>query len=122
MSDLCCVSDTQNVKISLITAVVMGTNTTMPQSFIIVAQNRISMARACIPNLSQKSFCTGKVGWLVVLKVNVDLAIFQPYLDLEAGDNQSLKIQVERPGIEPRSSCSTSQELNHSATAAPLHG
>ena len=58
------------------------------------------------------------VGW-VVLRINVDLAIFQPYLDLEAGDNQSLKIQVARPGIEPRSSCSASQELNHSATAAP---
>ena len=52
--------------------------------------------------------------------INVDLAIFQPYLDLEAGDNQSLKIQVARPGIEPRSSCSASQELNHSATAAPI--
>ena len=38
---------------------------------------------------------------LVVLRINVDLAIFQPYLDLEAGDNQSLKIQVARPGIEP---------------------
>ena len=48
------------------------------------------------------------VGWLVVLRINVDLAIFQPYLDLEAGDNQSLKIQVTRPGIEPRSSCSAS--------------
>ena len=60
-----------------------------------------------------------KVGWLVVLRINVDLAIFQPYLDLGAGDNQSLKIQVARPGIEPRSSCSASQELNHSATAAP---
>ena len=58
------------------------------------------------------------VGWLVVLRINVDLAIFQPYLDLEAGDNQSLKIQVARPGIEPRSSCSASQELNHLATAA----
>ena len=57
--------------------------------------------------------------WLVVLRINVDLAIFQPYLDLEAGDNQSLKIQVARPGIEPRSSYSASQELNHSATAAP---
>ena len=55
------------------------------------------------------------VGWLF-LRINVDLAIFQPYLDLEAGDNQSLKIQVARPGIEP--SCSVSQELNHSATAA----
>ena len=60
------------------------------------------------------------VGWLVVLRINVDLAIFQPYLDLEAGDNQSLKIQVARPGIEPRSSCSASQELNHSATAVPV--
>ena len=37
------------------------------------------------------------------------------------GDNQSLKIEVARPGIEPRSSCSVrSQELNHSATAAPM--
>ena len=60
------------------------------------------------------------VGWLVVLRINVDLAIFQPYLDLEAGDNQSLKIQVARPGIEPRSSCSASRELNHLATAAPV--
>ena len=58
-------------------------------------------------------------GWLVVLRINVDLAIFQPYLDLEAGDNQSLKIHVARPGIEHRSSCSASEELNHSATAAP---
>ena len=62
--------------------------------------------------------CWTVVGWLVVLRINVDLAIFQPYLDLEAGDNQSLKIQVVRPGIERRSSCSASQELNHSATAA----
>ena len=53
------------------------------------------------------------------MRINVDLAIFQPYLDLGAGDNQTLKIQVARPGIEPRSSCSASQELNHSATAAP---
>ena len=59
------------------------------------------------------------VSWLVVLRINVDLAIFQPYIDFEAGDNQSLKIQVARPGIEPRSSCSASQELNHLATATP---
>ena len=63
-------------------------------------------------------FRSRQVGWLVVLRINVDLAIFQPYLDLEAGDDQSLKIQVARPGIEPWSSCSASQELNHSATAA----
>ena len=54
------------------------------------------------------------------LRINVDLAIFQPYLDLEAGDNKSLKIQVARPGMEPRSSCSASQELNHLSTAAPV--
>ena len=58
-------------------------------------------------------------GWLVVLRINVDLAIFEPYLDSEAGNNQSLKVQVARPGIEPRSSYSGSQELNHSATVAP---
>ena len=70
------------------------------------------------PLLCFKFAVTG-FGWLVVLRINVNLAIFQPYLDLEAGDIQSLKIQVARPGIEPRSSCSASQELNHSATAAP---
>ena len=70
-------------------------------------------------HVRSNSSCSLLVGWLVVLMINVDLAIFQPYLDLEAGDNQSLKIQVARPGIEPRSSCSASQELNHSATAAP---
>ena len=57
--------------------------------------------------------------WFIVLRINVYLVIFQPYLDLEAGDNRSLKIQVARPGIEPRSSCSASQELNHSTTTAP---
>ena len=56
---------------------------------------------------------------LLFFRINVDLAIFQPYLDLEAGDNQSLKIQVARPGIEPRSFCSASQKFNHSSTAAP---
>ena len=47
------------------------------------------------------SCCFCRLGWLlVVLRINVDLAIFQPYLDLEAGDNQSLKNHVARPGIE----------------------
>ena len=58
--------------------------------------------------------------WFGFLRIYVDLAVFQPYLYLEVGDNQSLIIQVARPGIEPRSSCSASQELNHSATAAPF--
>ena len=60
-----------------------------------------------------------RVGWLVVLRIYVALAVFQPYRDLEAGDNQSLKIQVLRPGIKPQTSCFASQELNHLATAAP---
>ena len=30
-------------------------------------------------------------GWLVVLMIYVVSAVFQPYHDLEAGDNQSLK-------------------------------
>ena len=65
------------------------------------------------------SYGTIFIGWLVALRINVNLAIFQPYLVLEAGDKQSLKIQLARLGIEPRSSCSASQELNHSVTAAP---
>ena len=31
------------------------------------------------------------VGWLVDLRIYVALAIFQPYRDLEAGDNKPLK-------------------------------
>ena len=62
-------------------------------------------------------FRSRQVGWLVVLRINVDLTIFQPYIYLEAGDNQSLKILVAI--AEPRSSCSANQELNHLGTAAP---
>ena len=57
------------------------------------------------------------VVWLVVLRIYVALALFQPYRDLEAGDNQSLK--SGKAGNRTRTSCSASQELNHSATAAP---
>ena len=71
--------------------------------------------RNMLTHCEKTKFAT--VGWLFL--INVDLAIFQPYLDLEAEDNQSLKIRVARPGIKPQSSCSASQELNHSATAAP---
>ena len=39
--------------------------------------------------------------WFGLLRIYVALAVFQPYRDLEAGDNQSLKIQVARRGIEP---------------------
>ena len=62
------------------------------------------------------------VCWLVVLRITVALAVFHPYRDLEAGDNQSLELQIQvaRRGIERRTSCSASQELNRSATAAPI--
>ena len=62
------------------------------------------------------------VGWLVgcIEDLHRAFAVFHPYRDLEAGDTLSLKIQLTRPGIEPRSSCSACQELNHSATTAPL--
>ena len=33
------------------------------------------------------------VGWFVVCRINIDLAVFQSYRDLEAGDNQSLKFK-----------------------------
>ena len=33
------------------------------------------------------------VSWLVVLRIYVTLAIFQPYRHLKAGDNQSLKFK-----------------------------
>ena len=48
------------------------------------------------PQIDIKTEVHWLVCWLVVLRINVDLAIFQPYLDLEAGDNLSLKIQVAR--------------------------
>ena len=38
---------------------------------------------------------------LVVLRNYVALAIFQPYRDLEAGDNQSLKSKSREPGSNP---------------------
>ena len=38
------------------------------------------------------------VGWLVVLRIHVASVVFQPYRDLEAGDNQSLKISSDEAG------------------------
>ena len=35
----------------------------------------------------------GSLGWSVVLGIYVALAVFQPYRDLEAGDNKSLKFK-----------------------------
>ena len=54
-----------------------------------------------------------------MLRIYIALGVFQPYVDLEAGDIS--EIQVARPGVESRKSCSASQERNHSATAAPQY-
>ena len=62
-----------------------------------------------VPNSLNNDFQPG--GWLVVLRIYVASGVLQPYRDLEARNNQSLKIQVARPGIEIRSSCSASQPL-----------
>ena len=40
-------------------------------------------------------------GWLVVLRNYAALAVFQPYLDLEAGDNQSLKFKWRGGELNP---------------------
>ena len=61
------------------------------------------------------------IDWLVVLRINVDLAIFQPYLDLEAGDNHISENSSGEAGNRTPVSCSASQELNHSTTAAPRY-
>ena len=41
------------------------------------------------------------VGWLVVLRIYVASGIFQPYRDLEAGDNQSLKFKCRSRESNP---------------------
>ena len=58
-----------------------------------------------------------EVGWLYWW-----LTSLQRYFSHIATWKQEItisEIQVARPGIEPRTSCSASQELNHSATVAP---
>ena len=39
--------------------------------------------------------------WLVALRIYVALAVFQPYRDLEAGDNQSLKFKWRGGELNP---------------------
>ena len=51
-------------------------------------------------SLANERVSEGRFGlvWFGLLRIYVALAVFQPYRDLEAGDNQSLKIQVARRG------------------------
>ena len=52
------------------------------------------------------------VNWLVALRIYVASAVFQPYRDLEAGDNQSLKFKWRGGESNPG-------PLAPQATAAP---
>ena len=47
-----------------------------------------------VQRITQESFKLRRliVGWLVVLMIYIALVIFQPYHDLETGDNQSLNL------------------------------
>ena len=45
------------------------------------------------PPCENNTLMTDMVGWLVVLRIYFALAVFQPYRDLEAGDNQSMKFK-----------------------------
>ena len=58
------------------------------------------------------------VGWLVVLRIYVALAVFQPYRDLEAGDNQYLKFKwrggESNPGpLAPQAKSLTTRPPKH---------
>ena len=60
-----------------------------------------------------------KLRWLlVVLRIYVASAVFQPYCDLEISNLWKLKWG----GWEPQSSCSVSQELNHHCSKRFLVG
>ena len=48
--------------------------------------------------LSNSGSSETRIGRLVVLRIYVALAVFQPYRDLEAGDNQSLKFKSVEQG------------------------
>ena len=58
--------------------------------------------QGCEQTDQQFNACEKHIGLVVVLRIQVTLVIFQPYRDLEAGDNQSLKTkwrgQVFTPG------------------------
>ena len=61
--------------------------------------------------MSRLTFC--KNGWLVELRIYVASAVLQPYRDLEAGDNQSLKFKWRsRRGIELRPLAPQAKSLN----------
>ena len=57
------------------------------------------------------------VGWLV--GIYVALALFQPYRDLKAGNNLSLKFKWRGGESNPGPLAQQANSFNHLATAAP---
>ena len=55
-----------------------------------------SQSQKCARTDTDEMWC-----WLVVLRIYVALAVFQPYRDLEAGDNQSLKFKWRGGELNP---------------------
>ena len=60
------------------------------------------------------------VGWLVVLRIYVALAIFQPHRDLEAGDNQSLKSYMRDRESNPGPLAPQTKSLTTTQPLLPL--
>ena len=63
--------------------------------------------------------CVLHVGWLVALRI-VALAVFQPYSDLEAGDNQSLKFKWRGGESNPRPLAPQAKSLTTRPPPLPL--
>ena len=63
------------------------------------------MQQICVPNVLEKKVilaCKSITCCLVVFRIYVALVVFQPYRDLEAGDNQSLKFKWRGGELNPR--------------------
>ena len=58
--------------------------------------------------------------WLVVLRIYVALAVFQPYRDFEAGDNQSLKFKWRGGESNPGPLDLQAKSLTTQPTPLPL--
>ena len=63
--------------------------------------------------------CYWLVGWLVVSRIYVALAVFQPYRELEAVDNQSLKFEWRGRESNPGPLALEAKSLTTRSTALP---
>ena len=78
----------------------------MGQGFKVCYEHNLHLFK-CLSYLLQSGCWNIGFGRLVVLRIYVALAVFQPYRDLEAGDNQSLKFKrrgrESNPGPQAKS-------------------